>query len=143
MTVSELLRAFAGAMPQVEGAPSIGVDSLASTCSGVTHDSRAVVPGSVFVALKGLKADGEAFAPQAIAAGAAVVVAEHPSTTTSPVPWVVVPDARLALALLAAEFFGHPSRQMQVVGITGTNGKTTTELSGAARSSKRPASSAG
>ena len=126
MTVSELLRAFAGAMPQIEGAPSIDVGSLTQACAGVTHDSRAVVPGTVFVALKGLKADGEAFAPQAIAAGAAAIVAEHPSPRPSPVPWVVVTDARLALALLAAEFFGHPSRQMRVVGITGTNGKTTT-----------------
>jgi len=63
--------------------------------------------------------------PPAIAAGAAAVVAESPAVDTR-VPWIVVPDARVALAFLAAEFFGHPSREMRVIGITGTNGKTTT-----------------
>jgi UDP-N-acetylmuramoyl-L-alanyl-D-glutamate--2,6-diaminopimelate ligase len=98
----------------------------------VTHDSRQAAAGTIFVALRGLKADGAAFAPQAIAGGAAAIVAETPrpeSGAGSPawdVPWVVVKDARLALALLAAEFHGHPSRAMQVIGITGTNGKTTT-----------------
>jgi UDP-N-acetylmuramoyl-L-alanyl-D-glutamate--2,6-diaminopimelate ligase len=67
-----------------------------------------------------------AFAPDAIAAGAAAVVASELPSAPAGVPWFVVDDARLALALLAAEFFGHPSRQMRVVGITGTNGKTTT-----------------
>jgi UDP-N-acetylmuramoyl-L-alanyl-D-glutamate--2,6-diaminopimelate ligase len=66
------------------------------------------------------------FAPQAIASGAAAVVAERAAESAAGVPWVVVADARLALALLAAEFAGHPSRRMKVVGITGTNGKTTT-----------------
>ena len=82
--------------------------------------------GSLFVALRGLKTDGAEFARQAIAAGAVAVVAERPPSSPAGVPWVVVKDARLALASLAAEFFGHPSRHMQVVGITGTNGKTTT-----------------
>jgi len=95
-------------------------------CHGVTHDSRGVKSGWVFVGLRGLKADGAEFAPQAIAAGAAAVVAEHPASAPSTVPWIVVKDARLALAWLAAAFFEHPSRQMRVVGITGTNGKTTT-----------------
>ncbi|MGH9254677.1 MAG: UDP-N-acetylmuramoyl-L-alanyl-D-glutamate--2,6-diaminopimelate ligase [Vicinamibacterales bacterium] len=96
------------------------------SCRGVTHDSRAVKPGWVFVGLRGLNADGADFAPQAIAAGAAAVVVERPAPAASPVPWIVVKDARLTLAWLAAEFFEHPSRQMRVVGITGTNGKTTT-----------------
>ena len=95
-------------------------------CGGVTHDSRKVGAGWVFVGLRGLKADGAEFAPQAVAAGAAAVVAERPAPAASAVPWVVVKDARLTLAWLTAEFYGHPSRQMRVVGITGTNGKTTT-----------------
>jgi len=107
--------------------PALPVDPrLDVPCTGVTHDSRRAAPGSLFVALRGLKADGAAFAPQAIAAGAVAVVAEHAPPAGSEVPWIVVRDARLALALMAAEFFAHPSRQMQVVGITGTNGKTTT-----------------
>src|SRR4029453_99829 len=83
-------------------------------------------PGAVFVALPGQKADGAAFAPQAVASGAAAIVSERPRPDNVAAPWVVVDNARLALAHLAAEFFGHPSRQMTVVGITGTNGKTTT-----------------
>jgi UDP-N-acetylmuramoyl-L-alanyl-D-glutamate--2,6-diaminopimelate ligase len=96
---------------------------------GVTHDSRQAGPGWIFVALRGLKADGTAFAPQAMAQGAAAIVAEAASPAASSandVPHVIVKDARLALALLAAEFHGHPSHRMQVIGITGTNGKTTT-----------------
>jgi len=80
----------------------------------------------VFVALRGLTADGASYAGQAIASGATAIVAESPPPGSTGVPWITVPNARAALAALAAEFFGHPSAQMQVVGITGTNGKTTT-----------------
>jgi UDP-N-acetylmuramoyl-L-alanyl-D-glutamate--2,6-diaminopimelate ligase len=86
----------------------------------------------VFVAVPGMKADGLQFVSSAIAAGAAAIVAEQPAPTPAPVPWVVVSSARLALALLAAEFFEHPSHAMRVVGITGTNGKTTTSYLSAA-----------
>jgi UDP-N-acetylmuramoyl-L-alanyl-D-glutamate--2,6-diaminopimelate ligase len=125
MTVGALLEAIARTWPQP---PAItgGRGPLATACTGVTHDSRRVTPGSVFVALRGQKMDGASFAAQAAAAGAAAIVAETPPAQPVGAPWVVVPDARLALALLAAEFFGHPSRSMRVVGITGTNGKTTT-----------------
>ena len=127
MTVRELLRAFAEMVPQQER-PSVPADArgLDVPCTGVTHDSRRAVPGTIFVALRGLTADGATFAPQAIAGGAAAIVAERPPASPAAVPWIQVADARLALALLSAAFFGHPSRQMQVVGITGTNGKTTT-----------------
>ena len=94
--------------------------------TGIASDSRAVEPGNVFVALKGLHADGTQFATEAINRGAAVVVSEHAAPPEVAVAWVVVADARLALALLATTFFRHPSAEMQVVGITGTNGKTTT-----------------
>ena len=127
MTVSELLQAFVRSMPP-DRRPQMpaGAQTLDVRCTGVTYDSRRAGPGSVFVALRGLKTDGVDFVPQAVAAGAAVVVAEREAPAPPGVPWVVVKDARLALAWLAAEFFGHPSREMQVVGITGTNGKTTT-----------------
>ena len=117
MTVAALL---ATALPQI-AAPAI-----ATACTGVTHDSRAVRPGMIFVALRGRQSDGAAFAPQAIQAGAAAVVAESPGPPGVTAPWLVVPDARVALATLAAAFFGHPSHRMQVIGVTGTNGKTTT-----------------
>jgi UDP-N-acetylmuramoyl-L-alanyl-D-glutamate--2,6-diaminopimelate ligase len=94
--------------------------------SAITYDSRRATPGSVFVALRGLKADGAMFAAQATTRGAALVVAETPPREDVTTPWLVVSDARLALALLADDFYDHPSRRMQVIGVTGTNGKTTT-----------------
>ena len=125
MTVRELLTSLAQTMPQDERpALPAGDVPLEQRVVGVTHDSREVKPGVIFVALRGLKLDGAAFVPAAVAAGAAVIVSEQPLTAR--VPTIVVRDARLALAYLAAEFYGHPSRQMQVVGVTGTNGKTTT-----------------
>ena len=94
--------------------------------AAIAYDSRRVVPGSVFVALKGLKADGDAFAEQAMSRGARAIVSQSPKRSGVAVPWIVVRDARLALALLADRFFNHPSRRMPVIGVTGTNGKTTT-----------------
>jgi UDP-N-acetylmuramoyl-L-alanyl-D-glutamate--2,6-diaminopimelate ligase len=125
MTVRELLNALPADERPASGLARAG-SSLDVEATGVTLDSRRATPGCVFVALRGLKADGVTFAPQAIAGGASAVVAERAPESESGVPWLVVKDARLAVALMAAEFFRHPSRQMQVVGITGTNGKTTT-----------------
>ena len=82
--------------------------------------------GAAFVAVRGEKADGADFVPQALARGAALIVAERPPAGEVEVPWVQVRDGRLALALLGAEVAGHPSREIPVVGVTGTNGKTTT-----------------
>ena len=109
----------------------IGVPASSATrgdfnITGVAYDSRRVEPGQIFVALKGAHADGAVFAREATARGAAAVVAEQPAPSDVQAPWATVEDARLALALLAAAFYGHPSSEMQVVGITGTNGKTTT-----------------
>jgi UDP-N-acetylmuramoyl-L-alanyl-D-glutamate--2,6-diaminopimelate ligase len=94
--------------------------------TGVSVDSRQVTPGDVFVALKGLHHDGAQFAAQAIERGAAAIVSQQAPPPGTAVPWIVVSDARLAAALLSDAIFGHPSAEMQVVGITGTNGKTTT-----------------
>jgi UDP-N-acetylmuramoyl-L-alanyl-D-glutamate--2,6-diaminopimelate ligase len=94
--------------------------------TGIAYDSRAVKPGDVFVALKGQHADGTVFVRQAIEHGAQAIVSEQASPDDSNVTWATVTDARRALAVLAAELNGHPSRDMQVLGITGTNGKTTT-----------------
>ena len=126
MTAGELLvqALRRGAVDRVDLSP--WGRALDVACHGVTHDSRQVARGWIFVALRGLKVDGSDFARQAIDAGAVAVVAERPVPAAPTVPWIVVSDARLALAWLAAEFAGHPSRQMRVVGITGTNGKTTT-----------------
>jgi UDP-N-acetylmuramoyl-L-alanyl-D-glutamate--2,6-diaminopimelate ligase len=101
-------------------------DAAVGFVTGVAYDSRTVGPGQVFVALKGQHADGTSFAGQAIARGAVAVVSEHARPDDVRIAWTVVEDARLALAVLAAAFYGDPSREMQVIGITGTNGKTTT-----------------
>ena len=93
--------------------------------TGIAYDSRDVAPGHVFVALKGLQTDGSNFVLQAVERGAVAVVSERPQPNLT-VPTLQVDDARSALATLAAEFYGHPSEKMRVIGITGTNGKTTT-----------------
>jgi UDP-N-acetylmuramoyl-L-alanyl-D-glutamate--2,6-diaminopimelate ligase len=113
---------------RVDGLAQVGSGHAvaAATVTGIAYDSRHVQPGNVFVALKGEHADGSAFARQAIERGAIAIVSEDAAPQNGAVAWTVVNDARRALALLAAEFFGNPSIGMQVVGITGTNGKTTT-----------------
>ena len=127
MTVGELLRALARTLPPQDRPAHVSdARSLEVECTGIAYDSRRVTPGMVFVAIQGLKTDGLQFVSQAITNGAAAIVAEQPAPAPSVVPWVVVTSTRLALALLAAEFFEHPSHAMRVVGITGTNGKTTT-----------------
>ena len=91
--------------------------------TGVAHDSRSVRPGFAFVAVPGFKRDGMAFVPEALRRGASLVVAEREAPDA---PTAIVPDARRALAALAREVNGDPSRNMEVYGVTGTNGKTTT-----------------
>ncbi len=124
MTWAEVSSTLSGhgliGIPASSATPGVGV------ITGVTYDSRRVEPGQVFVALKGAHADGVTFAREAIARGAAAVVSEGPLPPDVQAPWATVEDARLALALIAAAFYRHPSSEMQVVGITGTNGKTTT-----------------
>ena len=100
--------------------------TLVEFVTGIAYDSRAVEPGNVFVALKGLHADGTLFVRQALDKGAVAVVSEQSAGPDVSVPWAAVTDARAALAQLASSFHHHPSAGIQVVGITGTNGKTTT-----------------
>jgi UDP-N-acetylmuramoyl-L-alanyl-D-glutamate--2,6-diaminopimelate ligase len=90
----------------------------------VTHDSRRAASGSLFVAIRGLVTDGNQFVDQARKKGAAAVVSELPPRDGG--PWVEVADARLALALLSAAALGDPADKLSLVGVTGTNGKTTT-----------------
>jgi UDP-N-acetylmuramoyl-L-alanyl-D-glutamate--2,6-diaminopimelate ligase len=101
-------------------------EAAVGAVTGVAYDSRTVTAGQVFVALRGQHADGTVFARQAIERGASAIVSEQSAPDGVHVPWATVEDARLALALVAVAFYGDPSREMQVVGITGTNGKTTT-----------------
>jgi UDP-N-acetylmuramoyl-L-alanyl-D-glutamate--2,6-diaminopimelate ligase len=91
--------------------------------TSLAYDSRAVAPGTLFFCVSGFQRDGHEFAPAAIAAGAAALVVERPLGLG--VPEVLVPAARAAMAPVAARFHGDPSATLAVVGITGTNGKTT------------------
>lgn len=92
--------------------------------TGIEFDSRRVTRGSLFCCVPGDDHDGHDFAPQAMARGAAAVLCERVLPVS--VPQLVVPDARAAMGHLAAAFHGHPSRALMLIGVTGTNGKTTT-----------------
>ena len=108
----------------------------------ITEDSRTVMPGSLFIARKGEKVDGKGFVAGAIAAGAAAILTDDPEFrfvrepeeklhaerggTQRPVALLTAPDINLAIARLAERFYGEPSSKMRVIGVTGTNGKTTT-----------------
>ena len=93
-------------------------------CSGICCDTRAMEPGCLFVALPGYKTDGHRYIAQALERGAAAVLCQHPPAGEG--PWLVTPDARAALAAASANWFGHPADGMELLAVTGTNGKTTT-----------------
>jgi UDP-N-acetylmuramoyl-L-alanyl-D-glutamate--2,6-diaminopimelate ligase len=137
MRLHQLLADLSAA--QISGPTDIEITSIA-------YDSRTVQPGGMFIAINGFHTDGRAFIPQALARGAAAVVMDEPPTGTrdwglaignrnnsqylAPNPQsptiIVVQNTRTALAPIAAAFYGHPGAAMRVVGITGTDGKTTT-----------------
>ena len=93
--------------------------------SGIAMDNRKVEPGNLFVAIKGGSADGHDFIPNAISRGAAAIVGEKEIRGLS-APYIRVDNSRQALSWLAAAFYGNPGRKMTVIGVTGTDGKTTT-----------------
>ena len=104
----------------VQGSTNLAVES-------VTSDSRKVRPDSLFVAVRGTHSDGHSYLPQAIAAGAkAIVVEEVPADAAPGVTWITVASSSEAYARIACSWFDQPSQGMTVVGVTGTNGKTTT-----------------
>jgi UDP-N-acetylmuramoyl-L-alanyl-D-glutamate--2,6-diaminopimelate ligase len=116
MRLAELVAGLPGA--RVVGDGSVGVVELA-------YDSRKVEPGTLFFCVVGEKVDGHEFGPRAVEDGASALVVERELTEVA-VPQVVVSDSRAAMAPLAAQFFGDPTEKLRVVGVTGTNGKTTT-----------------
>lgn len=93
---------------------------------GLYYDSRQVEPGGLFFALKGAAVDGHRFIENAVKAGAAAVVAEDEAFVPAGITRVIVTDGRLAMSRMAAAFYGNPTAQVPLIGITGTNGKTTT-----------------
>ena len=115
MKLSELVEGVSGAT--VRGDPGTEIRGLA-------YHTRDVADGTLFFCVPGLTHDGHAFAAAAVEAGVAALVCER--DTGLPVPQVMVPSARRAMALMGARWYGHPSRALRVAGVTGTNGKTTT-----------------
>ncbi|HEX4967439.1 MAG TPA: UDP-N-acetylmuramoyl-L-alanyl-D-glutamate--2,6-diaminopimelate ligase, partial [Nitrospiraceae bacterium] len=120
ITLRQLLAALRG---QVEVLEQRG--DVSCLVHSITDDSRAVTRGSLFVAVKGERVDGHGFIEQAIKAGAAAVVAQA-SVASGSVPFVRVADSRKALGILGSRFHGDPSARLKMIGVTGTNGKTTT-----------------
>jgi len=119
VTLADVAHAVGG---KLTGAENAG----ATVVADVTHDSREARAGVLFIAIQGAKYDAHRFIPQVLEQGATGVISERERPVDFSGPWLQVADARAALARAAAEVHGHPSRELQLVGITGTNGKTTT-----------------
>src|SRR6202521_3454921 len=111
-----------------------GIDSSATAAHGdleilkIAYDSRLVKPRTLFVAIRGEKTDGNKFVTDAVAGGAVAVISEqaNPGTLSPDFPWIQVADARKALAISAANYYARPAEVLKLIGVTGTNGKTTT-----------------
>jgi UDP-N-acetylmuramoyl-L-alanyl-D-glutamate--2,6-diaminopimelate ligase len=118
-----ILRELISSLTRVTVAGSLDVDVHAMTTS-----SNEVAPGLLFAAVRGTATDGHHFIHNALAAGAAAILAETapPSDYTASATWLHVPDTRVAVAILASALAGHPWKDLTMVGVTGTNGKTTT-----------------
>ncbi len=105
-------------------------DASAAQCqvSSIEQDSRRVSEGCIFVALRGVHVDGADYIPKALAAGCRIIVTEHPrpESLSDEVVWLTVTDTAKAIAVLASVYYDRPERQLTIVGVTGTNGKTTT-----------------
>ena len=120
MSVTQLLAALNGQVAIVERH-----GTLDRMVTSVTDDSRAVASGSLFIAVKGERVDGHRYVGQAIDAGAAAIVGQE-SVEYKSLPFVKVVDSRKALGLIGGRFYGDPSARLTMIGVTGTNGKTTT-----------------
>src|SRR5579859_2690531 len=115
------LGALLGDLPGLEMGAQLDAEVAA-----LAYDSRRVKPGTVFFAIQGEKADGHQFIPKALEQGAVAVVSERAAPPDLAARWVRVPRIRRALAAAARAFYNQPDSRLQLVGITGTNGKTTT-----------------
>ncbi len=120
MTFATMLQALEGHVRILERHGDLGV-----SLNAITDDSRAVSTGSLFVAVKGERVDGHHFIPTAMRGGMVALVTQQPSGDRS-IPFAQVEDSRKALGLLGSRFYGDPSSQIRMIGVTGTNGKTTT-----------------
>ena len=126
-----LVDALVARLARLDGSVEVHGTTRGVGVRGVTNDSREVHPGSLFVAIPGVHADGHAFVEAAVRAGATAVIVESPVPAVN-IPQLIVTSARRAFAEAAAWRYGDPSRELGVIGITGTDGKTTTSLMAAA-----------
>ncbi len=131
VTVGEVLDALAGHAPEISvrlvgGTAHTAGDARDAVIRSVTHDSRNVVDGSLFVCVRGNSTDGHAFADDAVASGASVLLVDHELHLKADVVQMVVEDTRMSMGPVAAAVLGFPGTAMTLIGVTGTNGKTTT-----------------
>ncbi|MGB4505258.1 MAG: UDP-N-acetylmuramoyl-L-alanyl-D-glutamate--2,6-diaminopimelate ligase [Syntrophaceticus sp.] len=110
----------------LQGVEVLTAAGLERIVTGLHYDSRQVKPGNIFVCIQGYRTDGHLFIQDALSRGAIGVVIEKDIDIDSGISFVRVNNSRLALALMAANYYGHPSRNLTLIGVTGTNGKTTT-----------------
>jgi len=115
---------LADLLPALDSAQVLAVPDV--TVTGIAADSRQVKPGDLFVSIPGAHVDAHRFIPEAIRRGAVAVVSQRPFEVPPGIGAIVVPDARYALSALADRFYDYPSCTLKMVGVTGTNGKTTT-----------------
>ncbi len=101
-------------------------ESPETNISGIAYDSRQVEKGYLFTAIRGTRTDGNRFVDQAVQLGAGAILSENSRPRAFPLPWIHVVHGRRALAQTAANFYRHPSRKLHLIGVTGTNGKTST-----------------
>jgi UDP-N-acetylmuramoyl-L-alanyl-D-glutamate--2,6-diaminopimelate ligase len=111
----------------LEGVEPIAVSgAIDLPVTALCYDSRRVTPGTAFVAIRGMAQDGHQYIQNALDRGATAVIAEQPAPVSSTALWIQLHDTRKALALMAANFYQRPTESLQLIGVTGTNGKTTT-----------------
>ncbi|BFU92571.1 MAG: UDP-N-acetylmuramoyl-L-alanyl-D-glutamate--2, 6-di aminopimelate ligase [Nitrospira sp.] len=120
MTLATLLQALEGQVKILDRHGNLNV-----SINSITDDSRSISTDSLFVAVKGERVDGHEFIPAAMRGGMVALVSQQPVSGMS-LPFVRVDDSRKALGLLGSRFYGHPSSHIRMIGVTGTNGKTTT-----------------
>ncbi|MEK6587201.1 MAG: Mur ligase family protein, partial [Nitrospirota bacterium] len=120
MTLATLLQSLEGRVKILDRRGNLDV-----SVNAITDDSRAVSANSLFVAVKGEQVDGHEFIPAAMRGGMVALLSQQPVREV-PLPFVRVDDSRKALGLLGGRFYGDPSSKIRMIGVTGTNGKTTT-----------------